>query len=838
MKIDKPVLMVAIILLITLSYLSVTFGSNIVFGDEGYHSTIARWTAQNLEMPTYEIMRETDIFHPPYTKPPLFVTTASFWFLFGEAGVKFMIPIFAAITALLLYLFMKEIGHENAGIIGATLYMLTPSLITYAVMTYVDSLLIMLIAATMYFGHKAINDDKKIYLYLTGIFGGLACLTKITAPIIFIILFLYMIFTKKINFKKILIVLLIAILIVSPWMVRNLMLFGDFCYGPAGCEGIQDQEIEIIEGLRDNYAGRTSGGGTEASLAAIGGMAYSSFAYGWVILLLFVIGLAFIGKKDYSILLLLFILCMIPVFMFYSHRTEDLARYSLPVIIPMCLIGGLFLEKTYNWIKEKNKTFALIVIILIVASAIPAANEKLQTMKQVKTFSEGFYKACDWVKLNTPEDSLLLSIYSQQTAYACERDVSTAVPDVAEMTITYDERAYKHMKDHGYDYIFVMANLISNVPYSETLTIEFIQYMEGSNTLGLIVHLFYINFSSIIACDKMIDWLIAIVCIFAAFFGTIYLTKKWMFVAKNIKLMGKDMNKYNKTPVAEGGGVAVTLTITFTILLYIFFKTFLIGNSTNMINIFSVLVTIVIAGFVGFMDDMLGWLKGIRRKTKVLLTFGIALPLVVVNAGQSLISIPFIGTIELGLVYPLVIVPIALIGAANGYNILAGMNGLEAGLGVIIISTLSYVAMTNGLIWLATIGMITVVSLLGFLIFNKYPSKIFPGDSLTYVIGALIACMAILGNMQAIAIILFIPYFLDFILLARAKKDNQVSIGAFGIPDKNNALKLPGEKVYDMTHVGMFLLSKVKKNVYEMDVVLFIWGVEALCAILVLTMFV
>ena len=69
-----------------------------------------------------------------------------------------------------------------------------------------------------------------------------------------------------------------------------------------------------------------------------------------------------------------------------------------------------------------------------------------------------------------------------------------------------------------------------------------------------------------------------------------------------------------------------------------------------------------------------------------MLTFGIAMPLVVVNAGHVIIELPLLGELNFGLLYPLVIIPIAVIGAANGYNMLAGYNGLEAGLGVIIIS--------------------------------------------------------------------------------------------------------------------------------------------------------
>jgi UDP-N-acetylglucosamine--dolichyl-phosphate N-acetylglucosaminephosphotransferase len=326
----------------------------------------------------------------------------------------------------------------------------------------------------------------------------------------------------------------------------------------------------------------------------------------------------------------------------------------------------------------------------------------------------------------------------------------------------------------------------------------------------------------------MIDvFTIGALCTLMAFFGTYVLTRKWISVAKNIKLVGKDMNKYEKPLVSEGGGVAVALTIIVSILFYIFFKTFLIGNETNLIEIFAVLVTVIIAGFVGFLDDMLGWLKGLRQKTKVLLTLAIALPLVVINAGQSTMALPLIGLVNFGIFYPLLIVPLAIICATNGYNMLAGYNGLEASMGVIIISTLSYVSFLNGYFWLTMIGLIAVSSLLAFLVFNWYPSKIFPGDSLTYTLGALIAAMAILGNMQTIGLILFIPYMCDFILTSRTKMQAE----AFAKVNKDNSLELPYDKFYDSTHVAIAVLKKIKRKVYEKDVVICILGLEALLAL-------
>ena len=169
------------------------------------------------------------------------------------------------------------------------------------------------------------------------------------------------------------------------------------------------------------------------------------------------------------------------------------------------------------------------------------------------------------------------------------------------------------------------------------------------------------------------------------------------------------------------------------------------------------------------------------------MTLPIAIPLMVVNAGQHSMSIPFLGSIEFGWIYPLILIPLAVMGTTNGYNILAGYNGLEAGLGIVIFSALSIISLITGQLWLALIGGIIVFALLGFFIFNKYPSKIFPGDSLTYSLGALMACFAIFGNMEKLALILFIPFIAEGFLKLRSK----LKAENFGIPNKDNSLESP-----------------------------------------------
>jgi UDP-N-acetylglucosamine--dolichyl-phosphate N-acetylglucosaminephosphotransferase len=164
---------------------------------------------------------------------------------------------------------------------------------------------------------------------------------------------------------------------------------------------------------------------------------------------------------------------------------------------------------------------------------------------------------------------------------------------------------------------------------------------------------------------------------------------------------------------------------------------------------------------------------------------------------------------------------------------LAGYNGLEAGMGAIILGTMGLIAWRTGSGWVAMLAISAFFALLAFLVYNWYPAKVFPGDTLTYSIGALIACVAILGNMEKIAIVLFIPYFLDFLLPLRKK----LHVEAFAKVNRDNSLEMPYRGIYDMTHLGIFVVGKVKSKVFERDVVVSILALEVILAVLTIVVF-
>lgn len=309
----------------------------------------------------------------------------------------------------------------------------------------------------------------------------------------------------------------------------------------------------------------------------------------------------------------------------------------------------------------------------------------------------------------------------------------------------------------------------------------------------------------------------------------------WINKCKKIELLWEDMNKHGHPKnVASSGGVIVLMAFIVGVLSYIAFKTFILKTDIITLNIFVLLSVVLILAVMGLVDDLLGWRHGgLSVKIRLFLALVASIPLVVINAGDHIVSLPFIGIINLGLFYPLILIPIGIVGATTTYNFLAGFNGLEAGQGILILSFLSFVAYVTGSSWLSIIGLCMVASLIGFYFYNRFPARVFPGDIMTYSIGALIASMAILGNFEKIAVFVFIPYILEVILKLRGNLKKQ----SFAKPNKDGSLEMPYDKIYGMTHLSLFILKKFKTKVYEKDVVYFIFIIQILIILISLVLF-
>lgn len=236
-------------------------------------------------------------------------------------------------------------------------------------------------------------------------------------------------------------------------------------------------------------------------------------------------------------------------------------------------------------------------------------------------------------------------------------------------------------------------------------------------------------------------FLTSAICALVAFMVTFISMPRLIKKLKDAEIVGRDIHKPSKPLVAEMGGIGILFGFIIGIFLGIYFYPDLQFQLTI------TLLVILLVGMVGMVDDLVM----LSSKEKLILLWLAGLPLI------------WIAPPNVGLIYMLSM-PIAVSIAANLTNMLAGLNGIESGLGAIAMTSLSISCIIMGKYDVAVISMCMLGALLAFLYYNRHPSNVFPGDVGTLIIGATIVVVAFIGRVKLIAFIVLIPNIIDMIL--------------------------------------------------------------------------
>ena len=172
-------------------------------------------------------------------------------------------------------------------------------------------------------------------------------------------------------------------------------------------------------------------------------------------------------------------------------------------------------------------------------------------------------------------------------------------------------------------------------------------------------------------------------------------------------------------------------------------------------NLLIVMFTFIMHAFIGFLDDYISFKKhrneGLSTIQKLLLQIFVAIVffyLYLRSGGILAFHSAFLGIyIEMGWFYGLFIL-FVLVGASNAVNLTDGLDGLAGGLSVIAFIAFSLISIVVGYEELGIFTFVLVGSLLGFLIYNTHPAKIFMGDTGSLSLGAVMASIAIITHRE------------------------------------------------------------------------------------------
>ncbi|MDE1851697.1 MAG: hypothetical protein KGH69_03355 [Candidatus Micrarchaeota archaeon] len=307
-----------------------------------------------------------------------------------------------------------------------------------------------------------------------------------------------------------------------------------------------------------------------------------------------------------------------------------------------------------------------------------------------------------------------------------------------------------------------------------------------------------------------------------AFVATVIGTKFLISYLFDAGVIAEDRNKERIARIASSGGLAVALGIIIGMLAYTFGGTFIFKPVVDISKLLAVALSVMLIALVGFLDDinvkarrvqstdMKDIRKGLKQWQKPLLTFIGALPLMAISAGVGTIMVPFVGSVDLGLLYPLIVLPLAVIFVSNAVNLLGGFDGLQPGMVLVASGGLLLYSFLFGNYTGTLLSALLFASVLAFLPFNMYRAKIIPGDSFTYAVGAAIVVIAVMGGVIPFAMIVFIPWIIEFLLHAR----RGFKVTDLGIRQKDGTFKAPyGRRIYSLTHFAMNLKRMNEKEV-------------------------
>lgn len=332
-------------------------------------------------------------------------------------------------------------------------------------------------------------------------------------------------------------------------------------------------------------------------------------------------------------------------------------------------------------------------------------------------------------------------------------------------------------------------------------------------------------------------------------------------------IYGRDQQKHGKPAIPTSGGVIVLIGFLLAITFYTGAMALFTDVLLNREIIFASLSSVTLIALIGLIDDIhvdLNRLvrediekdivvdietgktvihqkaelvfgnstkhqdrKGLSQAVKMLMVLPAAFPLIAVGAGSWSMYIPLIGYIHWGLMYPLVLLPLGLLFVSNVVNMLAGTNGLAASLSLIASTTLGVFTYQNGSLEASAIAFCLSACLLPFVYYNWHPASILPGDSLTYLAGATMFSVIVIGNIEVFAVALFLPWMIEFFLKLRSK----FQAHSWGELDSQGNLNSLYTKNYSLTHLFM------DRGLNESQITLAISSAVTIWAITVLIMF-
>lgn len=270
-----------------------------------------------------------------------------------------------------------------------------------------------------------------------------------------------------------------------------------------------------------------------------------------------------------------------------------------------------------------------------------------------------------------------------------------------------------------------------------------------------------------------------------------------------------DYHKPNKPLIPTGFGVFYVLaSALYLFLLHFFLEIDAPGNVNRALTL---AVCILFGGFMGLLDD---WMD-LRWRYKAFFPLVAAIPLVALAYRlphvRTAITLPILGTINFGVYYYFLLIPLIVTVTTNTVNQLGGLNGLETVCPAIVLIGLMVASEQNAL--LLTIPLAVWLTLA----FLNFQGKIFVGNTGSFAIGITLAAFAIISDLKWCLLISILPYILN---------SSMILLNYFFFRTKAN-VSFDGKKLFSEHRRSLITLITYKRPMTERQVVALISSLVA-----------
>lgn len=210
-----------------------------------------------------------------------------------------------------------------------------------------------------------------------------------------------------------------------------------------------------------------------------------------------------------------------------------------------------------------------------------------------------------------------------------------------------------------------------------------------------------------------------------------------------------DHRKIHTGLIPRLGGPGMYLSFLCVALLTPILVTLITGGTVTVgytLRFISLFLGVSLIQAIGLIDDF--------RPIKALLKFFLQLlAAIIVTAGGFLIrsvTLPYLGSLGLGLfAYPITV--LWLVGISNAINLIDGMDGLAGGISAFAALSMGIIALIQGSTVTSVLCFALFGAILGFLVFNFPPAKIFMGDSGSLFLGFCLAVFPLVGGISKVS---------------------------------------------------------------------------------------